>query len=213
MRFIDSLAVIRVLSNTYTLFLKQRSGVYCCWHDKVQHMFLLKTVSAAAAVHKPQQRADRYQDTLQATQMHTLFHKNMRQAGVGGIALWLQPKCFIFQHDIIIFFVLIWIFSLFGCKKGAVCFYSCLFWEVDLHVKLLLLCSMDSYKGIAIFINTNAVFKCCTFFILTSILIAWFPLDGTKALTHFQNGKLSHYYWIQSHNSYHFLFNKWIRPK
>lgn len=56
---------------------------------------VLKTVSAAAAaaVHKPQQRADRDQDMLQATQMHTLFHKNKWQARVGRIALWLQPKC------------------------------------------------------------------------------------------------------------------------
>lgn len=66
-------------------------------------MFSLKTVSAAAAaaVHRPQQRADRYKDVLQATQMHTLLHKNMWQARVSGIAVWLQPKCFICQHDII----------------------------------------------------------------------------------------------------------------
>lgn len=50
-------------------------------------------VAAAAAVHKPQQRADRDQDMLQAAQMHTLFHKNKWQARVRRIALWLQPKC------------------------------------------------------------------------------------------------------------------------
>lgn len=76
-------------------------------------------------------------------------------------------------------------------QEKSACFYSYLFWEVDLNVELLLLCT-HIMELQYIYIYFNAVFKCCTFYILKSILMAWFPLDGTKAFKRFQNGILAH---------------------
>lgn len=49
------------------------SRATCCSHATVLHMSLHHMVSAAA-VHKPQQRADGYQDKLQATQKCALYY-------------------------------------------------------------------------------------------------------------------------------------------
>lgn len=54
---------------------------------KVQHMFLFKTVSAAAAVHKPQQRAERYQDAASSSSAH--FISQEHAAGLS------QTHCFV----------------------------------------------------------------------------------------------------------------------
>lgn len=83
---------------------------------KVQHMFLLKIVSAAAAVHKPQQRADRYQDAASSSSAH--FISQEHAAGPS------RTHCFVVFE----------MFSHFSCKTthAVWAFYSQLFWEMHL---------------------------------------------------------------------------------
>lgn len=71
---------------------------------EVLHMFLLHMVSAAAAVHKPQQRADH------CRQLRCTLHFTRACGRVRRLALWWQPKCCLFQ-----------MFSHFSCKTDPLC--------------------------------------------------------------------------------------------
>lgn len=135
-------SVFWVIQNLNTLdfrhqlaFLTQRAGLHCCWHAKVQHMFLRQFPLLLLLLLCTSHNKELTEIKTCCKQLKCTLYFTRTSGRPESGALLCGCNLNAVSVNVSIDFITLQL------QEKSACFYSYLFWEVDLNVKLLLSCT------------------------------------------------------------------------